>query len=245
MRSARGSVTSRSSTFDPFDTLTSTRELLTSRHEEPIHYGVLKPPPAIVPVPVGETSIINFEFKKGIMGLTLDDAQGGTRVVVTEVAEGSPADRLGVPVGGILMKVGNRRATGRQLAQVTKWIAAAERPLVLQIMHPGGAAAGAGLTTVKEEADVPLRSCTMRRSTSRRPSTPAQSSVRSARISSSRALSASSCSRLTRVSSCPPSRRIGRRDGHPRWRRDHRRQRRGGEDGKVALNKQMAPRASR
>ena len=76
MRSARGSVTSRSSTFDPFDTLTSTRELLTSRHEEPIHYGVLKPPPAIVPVPVGETSIINFEFKKGIMGLTLDDAAG-------------------------------------------------------------------------------------------------------------------------------------------------------------------------
>ena len=156
MRSARGSVTSRSSTFDPFDTLTSTRELLTSRHEEPIHYGVLKPPPAIVPVPVGETSIINFEFKKGIMGLTLDDAQGGTRVVVTEVAEGSPADRLGVPVGGILMKVGNRRATGRQLAQVTKWIAAAERPLVLQIMHPGGAAAAAELTTVKEEADDPF-----------------------------------------------------------------------------------------
>ena len=95
----------------------------------------------IPPMPIGATSIIQYTFGPGPLGFSLEEAQGGKRVTVNEVVDASQAHRMGVPVGGVLMKVGSRTATGQRRATVGKWLAAAERPLVIQIMHPGGAAA--------------------------------------------------------------------------------------------------------
>jgi len=52
------------------------------------------------------------------MGFQLDDAQGGTRIVISEVSESSQAERMGVPVGGIIMKVAGRLATGKRRVEV-------------------------------------------------------------------------------------------------------------------------------
>lgn len=94
-----------------------------------------KPPPGV------NSSAISYTFGPGPLGITLDDAQGGTRVVVSEVAYASQAQRMAVPVGGTLMQVNGRTATGRRLVNFRTWLATDERPLTLLILHPGGAAA--------------------------------------------------------------------------------------------------------
>ena len=111
----------------------------------------------VPPVPIGNTSIIQYTFGPGNLGIALEEAQGGKRVVISEVTEGSQASRMGIPLNGVLMKVGSRTATGQRRAAVGKWLATAERPLVLQIMHPGGAAAAqSSLTAVNNTADDPF-----------------------------------------------------------------------------------------
>ena len=107
-------------------------------------------------VAVGSTAIVAYTFGAGPMGLSLEDAQGGTRVTISEVSEQSQAGRMGVPVGGTLMKVAGRTATGKRRAEVGKWLAAAERPLVLHILHPGGAAAARAGTASASEAEDPF-----------------------------------------------------------------------------------------
>ena len=129
----------------PFDPTASTASLASASaaSTDQVVFGVAAPPKPVMPVALGDTSIVMYTFGPGPMGFQLDDAQGGTRVIIGEVVEGSEADRMGLPVGGVLMKVANRTATNKRRAEVGKWVAAAERPLVLQIMHPGGAAAAA------------------------------------------------------------------------------------------------------
>ena len=51
------------------------------------------------------TSIVMYTFSDGPMGITLEDAQGGTRVLISDVSDKSQAERLGVPVGGTIMRV--------------------------------------------------------------------------------------------------------------------------------------------
>ena len=107
-------------------------------------------------VPVGNTSIVMYTFGSGPMGISLEDAQGGTRVVISEIADKSQAERLGVPIGGTLMRVAGRTATGKRRAEVGKWLATAERPLTLQILHPGGAAAVHARVAAIAEAEDPF-----------------------------------------------------------------------------------------
>lgn len=102
-------------------------------------------PMARKPPPGSNSSAISYTFGPGPLGLTLDNAHGGTRIVVSEVANASQAQHLGVPVGGILMEVNGRTATGRRLAHIGQWLAVEERPLTLRILHPGGAAAVAAV----------------------------------------------------------------------------------------------------
>ena len=102
-------------------------------------------PMARKPPPGSNSSAISYTFGPGPLGLTLDNAHGGTRIVVSEVANASQAQHLGVPVGGILMEINGRTATGRRLAHIGQWLATEERPLTLRILHPGGAAAVAAV----------------------------------------------------------------------------------------------------
>jgi hypothetical protein len=125
-----------------------------SSTDEPIVFGVAAPPKTMIPPDqIGETSIVAYTFGPGPMGLQIEDAQGGTRVVIGEVAVSSQAERMGVPSGGILMKVNGRVATGKRRVEVGRWLAAAERPLLLHIMHPGGAGAAAAAAGTVAAAD--------------------------------------------------------------------------------------------
>jgi S1-C subfamily serine protease len=110
----------------------------------------------VAPVPMGNTSIVTYTFGPGQLGIQLDDAQGGTRVVIGGVVHASQADRMSVPVGGTIMKIGNRTVTGHRKAIVGKWLAAAERPLIMDIMHPGGAAAAHAGTEAANAAEDPF-----------------------------------------------------------------------------------------
>ena len=125
--------------FDPLASTTSMmsmNSMMTVDSSTPSTMMAARKPP-----PSANSSIIAYTFGPGPMGITLEDAQGGTRVVINEVLPSSQAFRLGVPVGGVLMQVNGRIATGRRKVHIGKWLAAADRPVTLQIMHPGGAAA--------------------------------------------------------------------------------------------------------
>lgn len=111
---------------------------------------------AAQPIPMGSTPIVAYTFVSGPMGILLEDSQGGTRVRISEVIESSQAQRMNVPVGGIIMKVNGRRATGRNKSAVGKWLIEAERPLTLLILHPGGSAAAVANLTAVAEADDPF-----------------------------------------------------------------------------------------
>ena len=129
--------------FDPMSSSLSFRNAAVS---EEVTFGVAGAPKTVAPVPLGATAIAAYTFGPGPMGIQLEDVQGGTRVAISEVGEKSQAERTGVPVGGIIMKVNGRTATGKRRTDVGKWLAAAERPLLLHIMHPGGAIAAQAST---------------------------------------------------------------------------------------------------
>ena len=109
------------------------------------------------------SSVVVYTFGPGPLGVTLEDAQGGTRVIINEVSPASQAARLGVPVGGTLINVNGRTATGRRKAHVGKLLATDERPLTIHILHPGGPAAAMASdaedeTLSYDEFAVPARS---------------------------------------------------------------------------------------
>ncbi len=92
---------------------------------------------------VAPPTAVNYTFGPGQLGIVLADTQGGTRIAIEDVIEGSRAMELGVPVGGLLVAVNGRSATGLRKVAVGKWIAQAERPLTISvILTTADAAAG-------------------------------------------------------------------------------------------------------
>ena len=84
------------------------------------------------------------------MGIAVQEVRGGTRIAIETIAPASQAERLGVPIGGLVVSVDGRRSTGMRLAAVGKLLAAASRPCTIQVLMPdanssskGGAASSA------------------------------------------------------------------------------------------------------
>ena len=69
-----------------------------------------------------------FTFGPGPMGIAVQEVRGGTRIAIESVTPGSQAEAIGVPVGGLLVTVDGRKATGLRLAAVGKLLAGASRP---------------------------------------------------------------------------------------------------------------------
>ena len=90
---------------------------------------------------------VKFTFQHvGPLGITLHEIRGGTRIAIESVLHNSQAEKLGVPVGGLLMAVNGRSATGLRLAAVGKLLAGASRPCTMLVLQPDAAFEGGGKT---------------------------------------------------------------------------------------------------
>ena len=76
----------------------------------------------------------DYTFGIGPLGITVHEVRGGTRIAIESVAEDSQAEKLGIPVGGLLMAVNGQHALGMRLPAVRKKLLESSRPLTLMIL---------------------------------------------------------------------------------------------------------------
>ena len=84
---------------------------------------------------IAQAAASEYVFGAGALGISLQEARGGTRVAIEAVTPDSQAAALNVPVGGLLVAVNGRSATGQRLKAVGKWLSQASRPLTLVVLQ--------------------------------------------------------------------------------------------------------------